>query len=229
MPIKLYNQYFTVDTAKQWQKRGKQVFFFSDIRTVSKDKNTTKEIEVGVKDDMLLQQRCVFIMDPYRAHLKMRLPFIIPGIQEEKVMDYLEGDVMIQSFNGPTSTETRLVPIRDDNDKYSKTLYDNKKYESQLFYHNTVVREKQRFFDPITNEGKVGGPLSELDDRFDSIHLVYVVNLYLQSKGGEVTLSRALQFTSELLKKLSDLHTSPRSLAKMRQQAAAGKVIGDKE
>jgi hypothetical protein len=66
--------------------------------------------------------------------LKFRLPYA-PGIT-----DYLAGDIYMQVWAPPTSTETRLIT-------QSKEIvqYDNTDYESKLFRWNVCTREHQKF------------------------------------------------------------------------------------
>eukprot|EP00961_Rhodomonas_salina_P298009 3937718-Rhodomonas_salina.1 len=75
------------------------------------------------------QQRWHDIMQPIKSMLKFRLPWT-PGETE-----YLAGDVYFQAFGPVTTTETRLVPYG-----HRRVMWDNRKYEEQMFYFNTVTR-----------------------------------------------------------------------------------------
>ena len=78
---------------------------------------------------MLAQQRWHDIIQPIKSMLKFRLPW------NAGHTEYLAGDVYIQPFGPVTSTETRLVPYG-----HKRVTWDNKKYEEQMFYFNTVTR-----------------------------------------------------------------------------------------
>ena len=72
------------------------------------------------------------IMKPVKALLKFRCPF--PHLMPEnkrKIMKSFSGTIYFETFAGPTSSETRLVP-----DSYEKLIeYDCKDYEDKLYYH----------------------------------------------------------------------------------------------
>ena len=87
----------------------------------------------------------------------------------------------MQSFSAPSSTESRLIPIKNDG-KYTMKAYNPFKYESEHFFHNSVVREVMMFYTPINRNENLqdeGG----LNNKFDSIHFIYVMLLYMQFMG----------------------------------------------
>jgi hypothetical protein len=88
---------------------------------------------------------------------------------------YLDGDVYKQAFAPLTSTETRLIP--DLNVPLREWNY--KTYEEMMFYHNSTVREKVKFVNPLTNINEaVSKELGLLQD-FDSVCFVTTVQEYL--------------------------------------------------
>jgi hypothetical protein len=148
--VKLHVQFFSDADAEKYKGR-KDVFFFSDIRTSSynKEKYTTeksqKENEALVKEDMERQKKWVEIIQPVKAQLKFRLPYTYPWMKET-TFEYLDGDIYLQPWAPQTSTETRLVvdmnrPLR----KWNFPLY-----EKMMFYHNNIIREHAVFVNPIT-------------------------------------------------------------------------------
>jgi hypothetical protein len=233
--IKLHSEYFTDEIASSWKnnKKHPNVFFFSDIRSESHKDLSSADLERAIKEEMDMQQRWVIAMDPYMAHLKMRLPFIIPGIQEKEFTHYLAGDIMFQSYNGPSSTETRLIPRRDSTGKYYKIIYNNRKYESQLFYHN-IVRETALFKNPIgtantTDVSDDARKLSDLaneeqltalglDRKFDATHLIYILGLFLQRSQDTVTLHDVLNLIADTMQKLNKIRKRPVSLQSLRKE-----------
>ena len=98
------------------------MLFISDIRT--------EPTNAGVTKDMKMQQKWIEIMKPRKSLLKCRLPY---GAGK---FTYFKGRFWIQCFAPQSSTETRLelegVP--------EMVEYDNKKYEDQMFYFNTMKR-----------------------------------------------------------------------------------------
>lgn len=95
--LKTHVQFFTNKDAEYWASRN-DVFlvFCSDIRT----EPATSE---NIVSNMNMQLKWWQIMNPVMSMFKFRLPW------EEGKTTYLEGDIYIQPFPGPTSTETRLI------------------------------------------------------------------------------------------------------------------------
>ena len=174
--IKIYQQYFTDEDADYWSSQEDNILFISDIRedsfvTLSDD----KDLELSIKYDMDLQKKWVLIIDPIAASLKFRLPY--SHVMAEKTMEYLDGDVLLQSFSGPTSTETRLVPFRDEEGNYLLKDYHPLHYEKALFYHNSVTRTSKIYHNPITNNGWINEG-NGLNDHFDAQHFLYILGKY---------------------------------------------------
>jgi len=120
----IYQEFFTDKVATRLASSipAGTMLFVSDIRTEPTD--------AGVTKDMKMQQKWIEIMKPRMSLLKCRLPY---GAGKFK---YFKGKFWIQCFAPQTSTETRLeiqgVP--------EMVEYDNKKYEDQMFYFNTMKR-----------------------------------------------------------------------------------------
>lgn len=114
---------FTDKMAMELYKSEKNIIFISDIR------RTTLEGEV--LEDMRMQESWTRILRPKVYMLKFRPPWEGP-----RKFDYLPGKIYKQCFPPTLSTETRLI----GSDHKSSKTYDRKKYESQMFYHNTVDR-----------------------------------------------------------------------------------------
>lgn len=129
--IKLSNKFFTDQTAKhmktvydKYRKRGIIFLFVSDIRL--------SPSEPSIKLDMENQKKWVEIMKPDYSLLKFR-----PSWQKGK-LEYPPGTIQLQHFPPQGSTETGLIIHRKDINKVR--LYDNIKYQNQLFYFNTITR-----------------------------------------------------------------------------------------
>lgn len=113
----------------------------SDIRSVPEGvTDYEKEFEKNVIFDMELQAQ--FFEKLYRplSLLKFRLPY------DQKITEYLDGELHFQAFPKETSTEMRLIPYRDG----KKKKYDNIEVEEKMFYFNTDYRNKNFYAgDPI--------------------------------------------------------------------------------
>eukprot|EP00035_Acanthoeca_spectabilis_P030057 m.7645 g.7645 ORF g.7645 m.7645 type:complete len:678 (-) comp3980_c0_seq1:143-2176(-) len=124
----LRQELFTDDVAREFAGRG-NVLFMCDIRSCDWSLMDDTKVEDKVLEDMQAQMRWHDIIQPRKSMLKFRLPWT-PGQTE-----YLAGKVYFQAFGPITTTETRLIP-----DGHERTMWDNKKYEEQLFHFNTVTR-----------------------------------------------------------------------------------------
>lgn len=135
--IKIINDYFTDDMAKKLFKMYNEsydIYFISDIRTGCWKTQTSEKVEESVENDMRAQEKWVKILKPKMSMLKFRLPYCSPEkiIKEYK---YLKGDIYLPIWGPQTTTETRLIT-----DGKEETIYNPKKYESQMFYFNTETR-----------------------------------------------------------------------------------------
>lgn len=88
-----------------------------------------QKIDQGVLDDMETQKRWLKIMKPTVAQLKFRLPY---SNIRYPLISYLNGKCFWGIFAKNRSSETRLVVYDYDNE----VLWDTKKYDDQLYYHN---------------------------------------------------------------------------------------------
>jgi len=160
--IKTHVEYFTDDVARHWSKqKDKFVIFCSDIRL-------TPATEEQVIKDMAMQLKWWEIMNPEFAMFKFRLPW-----RQGRTL-YPKGEIYIQPFPGPTSTETRLIvkknaPIIE---------YNNTKYESNLYYHNTTSRFKK--YHCIL--GNLDLKSDHLDNCYDCVSFINIAKDYLQFK-----------------------------------------------
>jgi hypothetical protein len=183
--IHLYNQMFLDETARGWHPSGaayKQfspsapVLFVCDIRSADHDVMAADEVERRVADDMAAQRRWTEIMTPSMASLKFRLPWV------DGETEYPAGDIYYQVWAGVTSTESRLFT-----DGKVLTRYDNKLYEGQLFFYNTVTRLSLH---PHNVQGVAG-----LDHCADCAAEVAILQHYIEKKG----LPEHKQYTSTAL------------------------------
>eukprot|EP00961_Rhodomonas_salina_P038271 514665-Rhodomonas_salina.4 len=158
----LRHEMFTDDTAHEFAGLA-NVLFICDIRSCDWTLVNPTEVQAKVMEDMLSQQRWHDIIKPIKSILKFRLPWT-PGETE-----YLSGDVYLQPFGPITTTETRLVPHG-----HERIMWDNKKYEQQMFYFNTVTRVAR-----YSHSMPVGRPSLGIDYCYDCRAEVHIIEAYL--------------------------------------------------
>ena len=132
--IRLISDLFTDELAMELKDQYGQnnVYFVSDIRTADPDRDTPGESERKIKSDMEAQMRWHLMMESKRSMFKFRLPW------DDESSEYLDGDVYLPVWGPQTTTECRLV-TRAGQPRAMRT-YDHKKYESQMFYFNSLTR-----------------------------------------------------------------------------------------
>lgn len=131
--IKLVRGLFTDELARQFTAdyKGKRLLFISDIRSVDYNTDSPETVEEKVLWDMNAQMAWHMTMKPARSMLKFRLPWYT------ETTEYLDGDLYLPVWGPITTTEGRLIT----HEYSTKTkLWNNKKYEGQMFYFNTVAR-----------------------------------------------------------------------------------------
>lgn len=220
--INIHKKFFTDDDAKQYAER-KDVFFICDVRSSDYSRGEKLDIktqhlnEAFVANDMDMQMRWTKMMKPVKASLKFRLPYTWPWIAEIGVdgpkrdafmteypwitslkngtRTYLDGLVYIQQWGPVTTTETRLVP----HDDLTTREWDYKAHEEMMYYHNTQVREKQKFLNPITGERtNVSSKIGLLSD-YDSVATTAIIMEFLQKFGVKATSDRVVALLEALI------------------------------
>lgn len=126
--ITIIQDFFTDELCKKYKDQN--VLFVSDIRTGMPLKQSSREVEARVKEDMDAQMRWHQALNPYRSMLKFRLPYF-PG-----KTNYVDGFVWLPLWGRVQTTESRLVVAKDAPIKE----WDNTEYEEKLYHFNTVSR-----------------------------------------------------------------------------------------
>jgi hypothetical protein len=130
--VDLRGQYFKDEDAeyirKTYTDEGYEVIFISDIR---RKEGFGKPTEKEVYLDMVDQKKWYEIINPIAGQLKFRLPW------EEGTTEYLKGTIYLPIWGPQQTTESRLT-IFERNPSIVK--YNNKAYESKMFYFNTKYR-----------------------------------------------------------------------------------------
>jgi hypothetical protein len=132
--IKIFNQYFTQDTANEL-KKYKNALFCSDIRRDASDDNM-------ILEDMKWQSDWVKTINPHASLLKFRglWPKNNDTKNKENYFKYLDGDLYMQQYAPVKSTEMRLLSKRDIH-KYNDKEYSKIDIEESCFFFNQVVRQ----------------------------------------------------------------------------------------
>ena len=132
--IKIFEQYFTKKDIQKYQK-NKKYLLISDIRNPIFNYEDPIESKDKVIGDMELQKSWVEKIKPLGSMLKFRLPW------DNENTKYLKGDIYLPVWGPVSTTECRLIiEIADKSRKIKYKIYNNKKYEEQLFYFNNVYR-----------------------------------------------------------------------------------------
>ena len=182
--VTIYKKYFDDADLEKWKKKDSCVLI-SDIRTLSYNpggmtKNSKKANEDAVWSDMKLQQKWVEHLKPVISLLKFRLPFAYDFILlEGKERNYLNGMVLRQIYNKPTSSETRLLVTGID---YKD--WDILSYEQKLAFHNSNIRTLN-FINPLKKDESMIYKDKGLLNDFDSTYFCVLVMDFLKSIGEE--------------------------------------------
>jgi hypothetical protein len=150
---------FTDDTMeKVLSKYGSQrLLFVSEVKTAKGDTSFSAE--------MKLQRYWVETLQPFASLLKFR-----PSWKKEREL-YLNGDICVQAFPSATSAETSLINLRDKHG-FELKEYDNKAYERNCCFHNSVQRTCVYDFDK---------PIVTFLDGFDRcFDCTYFINTILE-------------------------------------------------
>jgi hypothetical protein len=199
--IHLYQQYFTDADAKKWANRS-DIYFISDIRTADYTKaKDLDENENQIMKDMEMQMVWFNIIDPVEGQLKFRPPYT--GGNRPDRIEYFYGYVFKQPWAPQTTTETRLVPVRNDSKKWFIASWSAQKYQDQMFHHNVMVRESYRYENPFTKDEKfIDSP--ELLNDWDSLTETQIWLDYLQKRTGIADKTAIIALSRLITDKLSD-------------------------
>jgi hypothetical protein len=161
--IEVRKGFFTDEMAEAFSNRD-DILFISDIRSGTDGPEIPTDDTV--EGDMKRQEDWVLKMNPRACLLKYRLNYTKKGNSE-----YLAGDVRIQIWPGPKSTETRLEARRP----YRVVPTDARDHEERMFFVNTILREWAAY-----DHGVPLALVPGLDSGFDSACEVRVWRQYLK-------------------------------------------------
>lgn len=134
--VKIFNKYFEESDYSKYL--DKDIFLISDIRNLDYDHTNNREsAEQMALEDMNIQKKWVLDLKPKLFSLKFRLPYDNEINTTFSTIEYLDGDLMIQPWTSPTSSELRLIGT----DKIKMKTYNFKEYNSIMFYKNIHMRQ----------------------------------------------------------------------------------------
>ena len=147
------------------------------------EKKLKKEVDLiterEIFDDMLLQQQWVIELNPEHALLKFRLPYFYGYSEMELNKNYLKGIVYWQTWEKPTSTETRLKPIRNSStQQYEEGQWNTLEYEEWCYHHNIEVRVNTLYKNIFTDKDE---PINdELINNYDCMCEATILKMYCE-------------------------------------------------
>ena len=207
--IKIYKKYFNDRDLEEWKSKNNDYLLISDIRSLqydpsTRDKKSKQRNEMSVWSDMKLQEKWVMEMKPKVSLLKFRLPFAYDFVlREGKTRNYLDGKVLKQTYNKPSSSETRLLVT-----SFETKEWDLLQYEEQLSYHNSFLRGKSKFINPINDSQDPLYRKKGLENDFDSAYLYYCVIQFLRSIDQDVTTENVESIIDFIIDNMSEKGTN---------------------
>jgi len=189
--VQVRNDFFNEECARKVAERETEsIIFICDIRTADPQQMKQAEVEKTVWEDHVRQMEWAKTINADVSLLKFRLPW------GEGTTEYFDGKIMVQIYPPCTSTETRLLVTKADLAKPLKK-YDQKQYEEQLMFHNTVQRALL-----FPHQVKVDG----LDFCYDCRALVDTMSRFIKSDDPD-EIGKAIESLVE------DINDNGRSLA----------------
>lgn len=184
--VTTFERYFEDKDMDKYIKMQKdnEVYLISDIRDLTYNpKAQNIEEEKKIFFDMDLQKKWVMGIKARFSMVKFRPPFPEKHVIEylgKNYIEYLPGIIYKQPWAKITSVETRLVIARDQVNETKRYYLED--YESQMFYHNAIMRNCNYRF-PLDNlvEGVEFKPGAKVDLRYDfAFTIVCLYNYFLR-------------------------------------------------
>ena len=162
--IHMHQQYFTDDTAREWQDRCD--IFISDIRInppedapdadLLKQTGWSPTFEKQVALDMAMQDTWTMLIRPWLgASLKWRPPYVPAGIPH--MIESMRGRILIQVWPSCSSTEGRLIVRGADAAPNTRMQFDAAHYQDACATRNVVDRPWGTYAAAGLDPGRVPG------------------------------------------------------------------------
>ncbi len=216
----IHPKLFDATDVQFWKTSTDKIYLISDIRNLEYNKYTTTELSKKLEatsnseerrqlkeeilqtqrlteelcmSDMRLQESWVNEINPVKALLKFRLPWAFEFMLNSiPTFRYLGGTILLQSWEGQTSTETRLVPSNEQID------WDYKKYEEQMRYHNLITRLNVQY---AVNKDLAGLHLS---NNFDSAATEFIISKYLEKINQPINSKNIVELLRAIITNITD-------------------------
>jgi hypothetical protein len=187
--VRIINDLMTDDLARELSRESDNLYFISDIRSDDPNTSTREENERCIREDMDAQARWHGILGSKRSMLKFRLPWA------DGQTRYLNGDIYLPVWGPQSTTEARLITT-DVAGAERYRLYDNRKYERQMFYFNNFTRHSLYRHGVASTDASVEG----LDHCYDCKAEIEILRRYLtevnprmvRADGVEATIARMI-------------------------------------
>lgn len=203
--ITINQRYFDENDIEEW--KTKKCLFVSDIRTLTYDSSKTdvedmKTNEKTVWGDMNLQRKWVEEIKPLYSLLKFRLPYAEDfELDKGHTREYLDGIVYTQAFCKSSSSEARLCVFGK---QITGRDWNILSYEQRLFQHNSEIRSKHLFENPIDKEKRFIYPEIGLYNDFDSVHFTSVIIDYMKKINASITKESVKSLLKNVLENIKD-------------------------
>lgn len=184
-------------SSEEYRERG--VYLISDIRSISyageyerlkdmtndseRSKLALKLSEEGIVKDMKLQQEWVKKLNPVESLLKLRFTFpgsIKEDIPENNQYPYLAGHVFFQPFVGSSSSELKLVPVRNKNGEFEEKIWNIKEIEEWVFYHNSITRVSKFYLNVFDGTSSLNFNYFKFND-YDNTNMAFILKKYFEN------------------------------------------------
>ena len=150
--------YFTDDIAikysKQFKDRKFKLLFMSDIREGTEDEKVLNNQDWNITWHKIIQ--------PDFSYLKFRC-----GYETDKIYKYYKGNIYLQIYAPPSSTETRILLKKE----LEEMDYNIEEYQGKLLYFNRLIRPS--YHKSIIKDNNY------FDHCYDCTYFSYVIKNYI--------------------------------------------------
>ncbi|SNW62990.1 Poly A polymerase regulatory subunit [Orpheovirus IHUMI-LCC2] len=179
--IKTYNKKFDDEDINRWKDKG--VYLICNIKNKSPDESTEKEFSESIFAMMKEQEDLYLKLNPKKALLQFKLPYVYEWMTNLE-FEYLDGILLLQPWVTQISSECKLIP-RIGKDGMIKKKWNIQTYQEQMYYHNTIRREKVKYKNQVT--GRNGIVIEgDLTEDYDSALTTFILlNFYMKTNAGK--------------------------------------------
>lgn len=213
--IKTYNKKFDAEDINKWKDKG--VYLICNIKNKSPDDSTEKEFSESIFDMMKEQEELYLKINPKKALLQFKLPYVYEWMTTVD-FEYLDGILLLQPWVTQISSECKLIP-RVGKDGTIRKKWNIQTYQEQMYYHNTIRREKVRYKNQVTGRDGIviEGDLTE--DYDSSLTTFILLNFFIKRNGGrKPTIGEFKLLWKDMYTKLKNSFPKLREVRSIRSQ-----------